>query len=242
MVLEHDLRVDLAAAFRLIYAMDMHESVANHLSAALSEDGKQFLMNRRWMHFGNVCASNLQKLDSGDAEIMHSDQAPDISAWTIHGSIHRALPSARVVLHVHPTYATVLSTLQDSRILPLDNNTARFYNRVAYDNNFSGLATNEAEGDRIRDAFAGQNVLMMGNHGVTVLGASVAQAFDTLYYLEKACKTMVLAYSTAQPMQVLSDKLAEQTALSWDDFKGADVAHFEQLKTMLDKQDKSYRD
>jgi len=242
MISEHDLRVDLAAAFRLIYAMDMHESVANHLSAAVSEDGKQFLMNRRWMHFGNVCASNLQHLDSDNPDVMRTDQAPDISAWTIHGSIHRAIPSARVVLHVHSTYATVLSTLQDSRILPLDNNTARFYNRVAYDNNFSGIANNEAEGCRIRDAFAGQNVLMMGNHGVTVLGNSVAEAFDTLYYLEKACKTTVLAYSTGKPLNVLNDNLAEKTALSWADFKGADDAHFKQLKMMLDKQDPSYRD
>ena len=239
---ERELRIDLAAAFRLIYELDMHESVANHLSAAVSADGRQFLMNRRWMHFANVTASKLQLLDSEDDSIMQSGEAPDASAWCIHGSVHRAIPDARVVLHVHPTYATALSTLKDPRILPIDNNTARFYERIAYDSNFGGIATSEAEGQRIVDTFAGKKALMMGNHGVTVVGESVADAFESLYYLEKACKTMVLAYSTGQPLRVLPDALARQTAQSWDEFRGASFAHFEQLKAMLDKKDSCYRD
>ncbi len=238
---ENELRVDLAAAFRLIYELDMHESVANHLSAAVSYDGKQFLMNRRWMHFANVTASRLQLLDCEDDSIMQSADAPDASAWSIHGSIHRALPEARVVLHVHPPYATALSTLEDPRILPLDNNTARFYQRIAYDSDFGGIATSEAEGNRIVDTFAGNKALMMGNHGVTVVGETVAEAFESLYYLEKACKTMVLAYSTGQALNVLPHELALQTAQNWDEFRGASFAHFDQLKGMLDKKDNSYR-
>ncbi len=136
---ETELRIDLAAAFRLIYAMDMHESVANHLSAAISADGKQFLMNRRWMHFANVTASNLQRLDSEDSNIMSSDEAPDASAWSIHGNVHKALLNARVILHVHSTYATVLSTLEDPRILPIDNNTARFYERNQHEKKSQAL-------------------------------------------------------------------------------------------------------
>ena len=242
MTTEQQLRIDLAAAFRLICKMDMHESVANHLSAAVSDDGKKFIMNRRWMHFSNVTASNLQLLDSDDDSVMSTEQAPDPSAWCIHGNVHRTFPSARVVLHSHATYATTLSTLKDPRILPLDNNTCRFYNRIAYDTNYGGLATSDAEGQRISDSFEGKQALMMGNHGVTVVGETVAEAFETLYYLEKACKTMVLAYSTGQPLNVLSDQLAEKTAASWDEFSGAAVAHFEQLKAMLDKTDPSYRD
>ena len=239
---EQQLRIDLAAAFRLVHELDMHESVANHLSAAVSPDGKQFLMNRRWMHFANVTASNLQLLDSEDDSIMQTDEAPDASAWAIHGNVHKAFPHARVILHVHSTYATALSTLKDPRILPLDNNTARFYNRIAYDTNFGGIATSDAEGKRIMDTFDGKKALMMGNHGISVVGETVAEAFESLYYLEKACKTMVLAYSTGQPLNVLPDDLAEETAASWDEFKGAGDAHFEQLKAMLDKKAPSYRD
>ncbi|WP_261842232.1 class II aldolase/adducin family protein [Aliamphritea ceti] len=239
---EQQLRIDLAAAFRLIHELDMHESVANHLSAAVSADGKSFLMNRRWMHFANVTASNLQLLNSEDESIMQTDEAPDASAWAIHGNVHKAFPQARVILHVHSTYATALSTLKDPRILPLDNNTARFFNRIAYDTNFGGIATSDEEGKRIMDTFEGKKALMMGNHGVSVVGETVAEAFESLYYLEKACKTMVLAYSTGQPLNVLPDDLAEETAASWDEFKGAGDAHFEQLKAMLEKKDPSFRD
>ncbi|MZR31589.1 class II aldolase/adducin family protein [Sneathiella litorea] len=237
---ERQLRVDLAAAFRILHKLDMHESVANHLSAAVSEDGRQFLMNRRWIHFSNVTASNLQLLDVEDESILHSDNAPDISAWHIHSSIHRNCPGARVILHAHPAYATALSTLKDPRILPIDNNTSRFYERIAYDLNFGGIANNEDEGERIAESLQGKSVLMMGNHGVTVVGETVAEAFEDLYYLEKACKTMILAYSSGQPLNILSHELACEIAKGWDDFLGASFAHFEQLKSELDATDPSY--
>ncbi len=239
---EHQLRIDLAAAFRLIHRLDMHESVANHLSAAVSDDGRQFLMNRKWMHFSQVTASNLQLLDSDDSGIIHTDAAPDISAWTIHGTLHRHLARARVVLHVHSAYALALSTLKDPRILPIDNNTARFYERIAYDLDFGGIAMSDDEGERIMQSIGNHNTLLMANHGVTVIGDSVAQAFEQLYYLEKACKTMVLAYSTGQPLKVLEPELARATAQSWDAFAGAADAHFAQLQRILDREEPDYRD
>jgi ribulose-5-phosphate 4-epimerase/fuculose-1-phosphate aldolase len=239
---EQQLRIDLAAVFRLFSKMDMHESVANHLSAAVSEDGKKFIMNRRWMHFDNVTASNLQLLDSENKALMSTSEAPDPSAWAIHGNVHRRLPKAKVVLHLHPSYATALSTLIDPRILPLDNNTARFYKRIAYDTNFSGLATSDHEGSRIANAFLDMQVLMMGNHGVSVIGETIAEAFESMYYLEKACKTMMLAYATGQPLNILNDSVAEKTAASWKDFTGMAEAHFAQLKVMLDKTDPDYKD
>ena len=239
---EQQLRLDLAAAFRLIYRLDMHESVANHLSAAVAEDGQQFLMNRKWMHFSQVTASNLQLLNSDDAAIMQTDVAPDISAWTIHGTLHRHLPRARVIMHVHSRYALALSTLQDPRLLPIDNNTARFYERIAYDLDFGGIATTDEEGQRIMQSLGDHNALMMANHGVTVIGDSVAQAFEQLYYLEKACQTMVLAYSTGQPLRRLPPGLARATAQSWDAFSGAAEAHFTQLKRILDREEPDYRE
>lgn len=83
---------------------------------------------------------------------------------------------------------------------------------------------------------------MMGNHGVTLLGETVAEAFEALYYLEKACKTMVLAYSTGQPLNLLSNELAHKTAESWDEYADSADAHFEQLKVMLDEEAPGYRD
>jgi len=117
-----------------------------------------------------------------------------------------------------------------------------FISCIAYDTNFGGIATSDQEGKRILDAFAGKKALMMGNHGVTVVGESVAEAFESLYYLEKACKTMVLAYATGQELNVLPHELALETAESWDEFSGASFAHFDQLKVNLDRRDCSYRD
>lgn len=236
------LRVDLAAAFRLAAHFDWHESVANHFSAAVSADGKQFLLNPRWRHFSAIRASDLLSLDADDDSVMDGDEAPDPSAWSIHGSVHAALPNARVLLHCHTPYATALCSLKDPEIKPIDQNTARFFNRVAIDLNFGGIADEVDEGRRIAKAFGNQSIMLMGNHGVSVVGESVAKAFDALYYLERACRTMVLAYSTGQPLNVMSDELAEKTAQDWEKFGEMGIAHFEHLKAMLDSQDPSYRD
>lgn len=239
---EQALRTDLAAAFRLAAHFDFHESVANHFSAAVSDDGKTFLLNPKWQHFSTIKASDLLLLNADDAETMSRENAPDPSAWSIHGALHARLPRARVVLHCHPTYATALATLADPQIKPIDQNTARFYNRMAIDTNFGGLADNAEEGARIANAFGNHSIMMMGNHGVSVAGETVAQAFEDLYYLERAARTMILAYSTGQPLNIMTDDLAEKTALGWLNFGDTAGAHFNHLKAMLDKTDPSYRD
>ncbi len=234
------LRVDLAACFRLISSYGWSESVANHFSAAVSEDGTQFLMNPKWQHFATIKASDLQLFDSNDLQTMDKADAPDPSAWCIHSNIHASLPRARVLLHCHPPYATALCSLKDPSIKPIDQNTARFYKRVSIDLGFDGLANQDEEGERLAAAFGVHNVMLMGNHGVTVAGTSVAQAFEDLYYLERACRTIILAYQTGQPLSVMPDDLAEKTAQGWDVYAGIADAHFSQLKQMLDKSDPGY--
>jgi len=237
-----ELRVDLAAAFRLAAEMDWHESVGNHFSLAVSADGKQFLMNPRWMHFSLIRASDLLLLDSEDPATMSRPDAPDPSAWCIHGRIHARLPHARCVLHVHPPYGTALATLADPELRPIDQNTARFFRRIAIDRDYGGIADQHAEGERLANVLGEHRRLIMGNHGVLVTGATVAEAFDDLYFLERAARTLVLAYSTGQPLNVLSDEVAERTARSWDDYQGAAFAHFRDLKRLLDRDDPGYRD
>ena len=240
--LEWTLRVDLAAAFRLAVMFDWHESVANHFSAAVSGDGKTFLLNPRWKHFSTICASDLLLLNTDDPKVMDRPDAPDPSAWCIHGSVHEKVPHARVLLHCHPPYATALCGLKDPSIKPIDQNTARFYNRTAIDLSFGGIADDTAEGQRIASAFGNHSIMIMGNHGVSVAAPTVAEAFDQLYYLERAAKTMILAYSTGQPLNIMDNELAEKTAAGWDDYSGASVAHFEQMKSILDRTDSSWRD
>ena len=130
---EWQLRVDLAAAFRLCVRNNWHEGVANHLSLAVSADGKRFLMNPRWRHFSRIKASELMLLDAGDKSTMDGPGAPDLTAWSLHGRLHAALPQARCIIHLHPPYATAIASLANPEILPIDQNTARFYNRMVFD-------------------------------------------------------------------------------------------------------------
>lgn len=236
-----ELRIELAAAFRLAAEMNWHESVGNHFSLAVSADGKRFLMNPRWKHFGLIRASDLLLLDSDDEQTMARPDAPDPSAWCIHGRIHARLPRARCVLHVHPPYGTALAALADPDLKPIDQNTARFFKRLAIDRHFGGIADERAEGERLAAALGDQSRMIMANHGLLVTAPTVAEAFEDLYFLERAARTLVLAYATGRPLNVMSDGLAEKTARSWEPYRDAAFAHFRDLKTMLDAKDSSYR-
>ncbi len=238
---EWALRVDLAAAFRLAVTFNWHEAVGNHFSVAVSSDGRQFLMNPRWRHFARIKASDLPLFDSDDAGTMQRADAPDPSAWCIHGQLHARVPHARCVLHVHPPYATALSALKDPTILPIDQNTARFYQRVAQDLAYGGIADHPEEGARLAAVLGKQRIMMMGNHGVLVTAPTVAEAFEELYFLERACQTLMLAYASGQPLNVMPPALAERTAQDWQEYGAASFAHFEELKRLLDERDDSYR-
>jgi ribulose-5-phosphate 4-epimerase/fuculose-1-phosphate aldolase len=239
---EWQLRVDLAAAFRLAAELGWHEAVANHFSLAVTADGRKFLMNPRWRHFSRIKASELLLLDAADRETMSRPDAPDPSAWCIHGHIHGALPHARCILHVHPPHATAIAALADPDIKPIEQNTARYFDRIAIDRGYGGIADNDEEGRRLVRVLGDKRRAMLGNHGVLVVAATVAEAFDDLFYLERACQTLVLAYSTGQKLNVMPAELAERTARGWEDYKEAAFSHFEEMKRILDGRDPSYAD
>jgi len=235
-----DLRIDLAAAFRLAVEFDWHEGVSNHFSVATSDDAGRFLMNPKWRHFGGIKASELIEYDSSDTETMKRPDAPDPTAWCIHGAIHANVPHARCILHLHPPYATALATLARPEILPIDQTTARYFQRVAVDLKFQGLADDWAEGQRLARALGNHSSMIMGNHGILVVGPTIAEAFDELYYLERACRTLMLAYASGQKLNVMSDEIAERTATGWDAYREMSYAHFSELKRILDAKDPSY--
>ena len=238
---EWQMRVDLAAAFRLAAKNDWHEAVANHFSLAVSRDGKKFLMNPRWRHFSKIKASELLLLDSDDKDTMNRPNAPDLTAWSLHGRLHAALPQARCIIHLHPPYATAIASLADPEIKPIDQNTARFFNRVAVDMGYGGRANSDEEGDRLARLMGNRSIMMMGNHGLLICAQSVAEAFDLTYYLERSCRNLVLAYQTGQKLHVMSPEVAEKTAQEWQADREQFVAHFEELKTLLDETDPSYK-
>lgn len=239
---ERQARIDLAAAFRLTARFGWHEAVANHFSLALDPDGRRILINPRWRHFARVRASDLLLLDVDDPAVMQRPDAPDPTAWCIHGALHRLRPEIRCVLHTHMPYATTLTSLEDSRVLPIDQNSARFWGRIAYDDHYGGFALEIDEGRRMAEALGDKPNLFLKNHGVIVTGRSVAAAFDELYYLEIACRQLVLAYSTGRPLRLISENLAARVAGEWLEYDGFAEAHFTELKALLDAEDAGYAD
>ena len=144
-------------------------------------------------------------------------------------------------MHVHSTYATILACLKDKRLPPLDQNSAMFFNRVIIDDSYGGLAF-EDEGTRCAALFDDprKKVMVMGNHGVMVIGTTVAETFDRLYYFERAAGTYIQALQTGQPLDILSDAVAEKTARQIEDYPEADNRHLTELKAILDEEGVPY--
>ncbi|HQU66999.1 MAG TPA: class II aldolase and adducin N-terminal domain-containing protein [Albidovulum sp.] len=234
-------RIDLAAAFRWTARLNMHEAVANHFSLAVNDDGTRFLMNPNARHFARIRASDILEIDANDPKTMDRPDAPDPTAWGLHGAVHRACPHARCVMHVHSIHATVLASLADSRLPPIDQNTAMFYGRHVIDGSYGGMAFEE-EGARCASMLRNPKVktMIMGNHGVLIIGDSVADTFNRLYYFERAAETYIRALQTGQPLRVLSDEIAEKTAREWEAYPDSATAHLSELKAILDSEGSDY--
>ncbi|MFT4825374.1 MAG: ribulose-5-phosphate 4-epimerase/fuculose-1-phosphate aldolase [Halioglobus sp.] len=234
-------RIDLALAFRWTERLGMHEAVANHFSAAVSEDGKQFLINPNQVHFARVRASDMLLLDADNPDTLDHPDAPDPTAWGLHGAIHRHCPHARCVIHSHSMFSTVLASLADSNLPPIDQNTAVFFNRYVIDEHFGGAAFTE-EGERCAKAMSdpSKKVMIMGNHGVLVIGESVADAFNRFYYFERAAETYIRALQTGAPLRILSDEIAEKAARELEDYPGQVERHFEELRAIMDSEGSDY--
>lgn len=234
-------RTELAAAFRWTERLNMHEAVANHFSLAVNDDGTQFLINPNQRHFSRIKASDLLLLDANDPDVLDRPGAPDPTAWGLHGGIHRLCPHARCAMHVHSIHATVLACLADSNMPPIDQNTATFYNRYVIDEEFGGLAF-ESEGERCASMLKDPKVkvMIMGNHGVLILGDNVADTFNRLYYFERAAETYIRALQTGQPLRVLSDEVAEKTAKELEDYPDQAEAHMAEMMAILDAEGSDY--
>ncbi|RWO80110.1 class II aldolase and adducin N-terminal domain-containing protein [Mesorhizobium sp.] len=238
----YEERVDLACAFRWTARLNMHEAVANHFSLAVNDDGSQFLMNPNQVHFSRIKASDLLLIDANDPDTLSGPDAPDPTAWGLHGAIHRNVRHARCVMHVHSIHATVLASLADSTLPPIDQNAAIFFNRHVVDSHYGGLAFEE-EGERCSQLLTDPKVkvMVMGNHGVLVIGDTVADTFNRMFYFERAAETYIKALWTGRPLRVLSNEIAEKAAAEQEDYPGQAERHLSELKAILDEQEPVYR-
>ena len=229
---------ELAAAFRWFARLDMNEGIANHFSLAVSDDGQNFLMNPVGKFWSKIKSSDILELDTR-IEPKNIGPVVDETAWCIHGAIHRKVPNAKCIMHLHPQYSTALSCLRDPKLPALNQESMMFHNRVSYDLDYGGLGIGD-EGERIASKIGNNSILMMGQHGIIVTGQSVAETFDKMYYFERACKTYILALQTGKPLRIISDEIAEKVALQIDNFSGDDSNHFNEIKLILDKEGSDY--
>jgi ribulose-5-phosphate 4-epimerase/fuculose-1-phosphate aldolase len=247
---ERQARIDLAAAFRLAVRMDLHEGVCNHFTLMLPDTGERssveaprkarFLLNPYGLHWSEVSASNLLALDA-DGRILEGEGEAEKTAFYIHSRIHLANPQAACVLHTHMPYATALTLTEPGRLEMVEQNALRFAGDIAYDDTYNGLVVDNAEGDRLARVLGAKRVLFLANHGVIVVGPTVAEAYDLLYYLERACRLQVLARATGLPFRKVRPEVVRETyRMILADTPRYAGAHFAALKRILDREDPGY--
>lgn len=232
-------RRELAGAFRWASRLGLNEGVDNHFSLSVGDD--LFLVNPFAIHWSQVRASDLL-LVNGDGRILEGSGELETTSFFIHRAVHRARPAARCALHTHMPHATAIGCLEGGRLEPLHQNAARFIGRTAYDDAFNGLALDADEGERIARQLGDNQVLFMANHGVMVVGATVAEAFDALYFLERACQLQVLACSMGRPLRRLpADTVAKTSAQKAKTSAQIAPRHFNALLAILDREEPEYR-
>lgn len=234
-------RVDLAACFRAASRMGLHEGICNHLSAMVPGSDELFLVNPYGWGFHEVTASRLLTCDF-NGNVVAGSGVPEVTAFYIHARLHLRLPRARAAFHTHMPNATALAMLDGPPLDFAGQSALKFLGRTVVDEDYNGLALDEAEGDRIAASMGDADVAFMRNHGVMVLGRSIAEAWDDLYYLERACEAQRLALSTGRPLKPVAPAVAAATAKQMQD-AGDEPArlHLESIKRTLDREAPDYR-
>lgn len=229
-------KIDLTAALRIAAHLGLHEGVCNHFSFALPNDGgaDAFLINPQGVYWEDMLPSDIVTVDV-DGNKLDGHRNVEPTAFFIHACIHKAKKSARCVMHTHMPYATALTLLEDGKLEWASQNSLRYYGRVAYDNEYGGLALDPEEGDRITSKLENADVMFMANHGVVLCGETIANVFDDLYYLERACTVQVLAQSTGKKLRSISTHIAEQTARQFEQERQQSYMHFDAMKLHLDR-------
>jgi ribulose-5-phosphate 4-epimerase/fuculose-1-phosphate aldolase len=234
-------RVDLAACFRMAAKLGLEEGICNHFSTLVPGHDDLFIVNPYGLAFSEITASSLLICDF-DGHVAVGQGAPEATAFYIHARVHNRLPRAKAAFHTHMPYATALSMTEGDSLLFAGQTSLKFYGRILIDGHYGGLALDNSEGDRIADAVGDADVLFMKHHGVMVLGRSIAEAWDDLYYLERACQVQTLALSTGRKVTPIAADVAAVTAKQIRDGDAESARqHLESVKRRLDVEDPAYR-
>ncbi len=236
----HAARVDIAACLRMAARLGLSEGICNHFSAVVPGRDDLFIVNPYGLAFAEATASSLLICDY-EGNVVAGEGQPEATAFYIHGRLHMNLPRARAAFHTHMPYATALSMVEGDPLVWAGQTALKFYGRTAVDRDYNGLALDESEGDRIAGAMGDADIVFMKNHGVMVVGPTIAEAWDDLYYLERACEVQVLAMSTGRKLTPVDPEIAQKT---YDQMRGGDAEsarlHLESVKRILAREEPEF--
>lgn len=246
---EWELRVQLAAVYRLVDMFGWSELIWTHNTARVPGRHDHFLINRYGLRFDEVCASNLVKVDMDGAILGDSAAEINPAGFVIHSAIHMMRPDVTCVMHTHTIAGMAVAALQDG-LLPIGMYALGYYERVAH-HDYEGPSLELEERRRLAADLGDKNLLILRNHGLLTCGETVAQAFVHMYRLERACQVQLAAMSTGAKLVVPPPAVCEISAERNDDFMAAKGdkgfsrnpnPEFDALMRLLDKKDPSYRD
>ena len=238
---EWEARVQLAAAYRVFDHLGWAELIYNHISLRVPGEDAHFLINPFGLHYSEVCASNLVKVDGAGKIIGGSDWPINPAGFTFHSAIHQALPDAHCVMHIHTTPTMAVCCLEDG--LSYSNfYAAQLYGQVAY-HDFEGITVHAEEGARILASAQGKPVLLLRNHGPVTMGATVAAAFNWTWVVQRACEVQMAAMAMGKvraiPVAVMEACVRDSLQFNPNLARGQDG--FEALQRLVDRVDPGYR-
>ncbi|HEY0294766.1 MAG TPA: aldolase [Bordetella sp.] len=235
-----EARLDLAASLRMAARLGMGEGICNHFSAMLPGSDEFFLVNAYGLAFDEITASNLLVCDF-HGNVAQGQGRPEATAFYIHARVHKQHPRARAVFHTHMPNATALCLVEGDPLLWASQTALKFWGRVAVDDDYNGLALDESEGDRIAAAIGEADIVFMKNHGVMVLGKSIALAWDDLYFLERAAEVQRLAATTGRRLKPVPPAIAAKTAAqTLAEDPASARAHLDSVRRRLMKHDPEF--
>lgn len=238
---EWQARVDLAAAYRLVAHYGWDDLIFTHISARVPGPEHHFLLNPYGMMFEEVTASSLVKVDLAGKIVVETPHFINPAGFTIHSAVHAARADAMCVMHLHTDYGIAVSA-QKNGLLPISQQSMFALASLAY-HDYEGLALNEAEKPRLVEDLGNKNYLILRNHGLLTIGTSVAEAFLSMFILERACKIQILAQAGGPELLPVPDPIINLVAHQLSAVtvgQGAQLA-WPGLLRKLDRMDASFR-
>lgn len=238
---EWGARVKLAGMYRIFAHLGWDESIYNHISLRVPGEEGHFLINPFGLHYSEVRASNLVKVDIEGNIIGPSDWPINPAGFTFHGAIHEHVEGGHCVMHVHTTPTLSVCCLEEG--LSYSNfYSAQLYGKVAY-HDFEGITVHLDEGKRILESAGNSPVLLLKNHGPVVIGATLAQAFSLMWLVNRACEVQVQSMSMGKVIEIPTPVLEKcvTDSLNFDPKYGAGEDAFAAMFRLVEKQDPSFK-